>query len=365
MVTDAPDGDLTRELADLVREASARGTALRIVGGDTKAFYGRPVAGDPLRVAGHAGVVHYDPAELVLTARCGTRLDVIETLLERHGQHLAFDPPAFGPHATIGGVIAAGLAGPARVARGPVRDYVLGARLLTGDGRVLRFGGEVMKNVAGYDVSRLLAGSLGVLGVILEISLKVLPAPVATRTLRRALGAQDALERLASGSQRGLPLTASFWHAGELLCRLEGAPGSLDAAQSLLGGDVLGAAEARDFWRDVREQRLGFYAGGRDCLWRITAPALAPLPSLPPGHGFAFEWHGGQRWFSGVDEQTARSVALSAGGHATRFRAGPRVDRDAEVFAPLAGPLLELHRRVKRVFDPAGILNRGRLYASL
>ena len=203
--------DSTESLVERVRAASSSQTPLRIVGGDTKRFYGRPVAGETLTLAGHHGVLRYDPAELVLTARGGTPLADVEALLARHGQQLPFEPPSFGPMATLGGTVAAGLAGPARIARGPVRDYVLGARLLTGDGRVLKFGGEVMKNVAGYDVSRLLAGSLGILGVLLEVSLKVLPVARGTRTLLRRIDAQGAGDLLGTVLQRGIPVTGSFW----------------------------------------------------------------------------------------------------------------------------------------------------------
>ncbi len=231
--------DLTDALVERVLAASNAKTPLRIVGGDTKRFYGRPVAGETLALAGHHGVLRYDPAELVITARGGTLLADIEALLARHGQRLPFEPPSFGSLATLGGTVAAGLAGPARVARGPVRDYVLGARLLTGDGRVLKFGGEVMKNVAGYDVSRLLAGSLGILGVLLEVSLKVLPVARGTRTLRRRIAAQGAIDLLGAAAQRGLPLTGSFWSTGELYVRLEGSPSSLDEIVPTIGGDLL------------------------------------------------------------------------------------------------------------------------------
>lgn len=246
--------DLTDALVARVRRATASRTPLRIVGGDTKRFYGRRVDAEPLEVAGHAGVLNYDPAELVVTVRAGTRLLELQDLLQRHGQRLPFEPPAFGAAATVGGMVAAGLAGPARLARGAVRDFVLGAKLLTGDGRVLRFGGEVMKNVAGYDVSRLLAGSLGILGVILDVSLKVLPVAAGTRTLRQAVDAHEAVDRLATATTRGLPITASHWHAGVLHVRLDGSAPALDAIAPLVGGDTVDAHTAAQFWIDVREQ---------------------------------------------------------------------------------------------------------------
>jgi glycolate oxidase FAD binding subunit len=307
-------------------------------------------------------VVHYDPAELVVTVRGGTRLRQLEALLLRHGQHLPFEPPAFGDAATIGGVVAAGLSGPARVARGPVRDYVLGARLLTGDGRVLRFGGEVMKNVAGYDVSRLLAGSLGILGVVLDVSLKVLPVAAGTRTLRQAVDASGAIDRLATATTRGIPVTASHWHAGVLHVRLDGSAPALDTVAALVGGDAVDADTAAQFWIDVREQRLDHFSAARGTLWRLHVPAVAPVTALQQCASFAFEWNGLQRWVADLDAATARALARAADGHAACFRGASAGD---EVFAPLPPALLDLHRNVKRVFDPVGILNPGRLYAAL
>lgn len=358
-----PAADLTELLVERVRAATATGTALRIVGGDTKRFYGRQVAGEPLAVAGHTGVLSYDPAELVLTARGGTRLAEVETLLREHGQHLPFEPPSFGPTATLGGTIAAALAGPGRVARGPVRDYVLGARLLTGDGRVLRFGGEVMKNVAGYDVSRLLAGSLGVLGVILDVSLKVLPAPVATRTVRLDLEAARALEWLADPVHRGLPLTASFHADGRLWLRFDGASDAgLDGVCATVGGETLLHDAGERLWHDVREQRHPWFLETQRRLWRLHVPANAATQSFDRAGACACEWHGTQRWLADVEREVATGIALEVGGQATLFRGG---DGSEEVFVPPAPPMLELQRRVKHVFDPAGILNTGRLYATL
>ena len=359
---DRPDADLTEALADCVRAASASRQPLRIVGGDTKRFYGRAVDAAPLEVAGHSGILNHDPAELVLTARAGTPLARVVAQLEQHGQCLPFEPPAFGVGATLGGTVASALAGPARVARGPVRDYVLGVRLLTGDGRVLRFGGEVMKNVAGYDVARLLVGSLGVLGVLLDVSLKVLPRAPSTRTVRRRIDADAALDHLATLERRGVPMTASFWHAGELAIRIEGASPTLDAAAQEIGGDALASDEAGHLWSDVREQRHPCFAMGSETLWRLHVPATAPPGAFERHAAFAFEWHGGQRWIAGLPATGAQALATSCEGHATLFRGATAA---AEVFAPPPASLLALQRRVKRVFDPAGILNPGRLYAAL
>jgi len=363
---ETPEGqDITEALVERVRAASSTQTPLRIVGGDTKRFYGRPVAGETLALAGHHGVLRYDPAELVITARGGTLLADVEALLARHGQQLAFEPPSYGPMATLGGTVAAGLAGPARIARGPVRDYILGTRLLTGDGRVLKFGGEVMKNVAGYDVSRLLAGSLGVLGVLLEVSLKVLPIARGTRTLRRRIDAQGAIDLLGAVAQRGLPLTGSFWSADELYVRLEGSPSGLDEVVRTIGGDLMDESAAASLWHSVREQTHPYFASARP-LWRLSLPATAAGAALIRADRVAYEWNGAQAWLSGTGRPTIDRIIQIAGGHATLFRRGDADDRTTgEVFAPLPAPLLELHRAVKRVFDPAGILNPDRMYAGL
>jgi glycolate oxidase FAD binding subunit len=364
-LVDADRGqDLADRLVEQVRVASRRRAPLRIVGGDSKRFYGRPVDGEPLEVAGHRGVVRYDPAELVLTARCGTPLAEVEALLAQHGQRLPFEPPAFGASATLGGTIAAGIAGPSRAARGPVRDYVLGARLLTGDGRLLRFGGEVMKNVAGFDVARLLAGSLGILGVLLEVSLKVLPLPPATLTLRQSLEARAAVDLLSVLARRGVPLSGTFWSEGELLVRIEGAAAGFDEIAAQVGGAPVPAADAAVLWHAVREQSHPWFARATRPLWRLavpqTAAALAPLCHVP----VALEWNGRQAWLAGVERGTVEQLARPAGAHLTLFRRGES-DADAQVFAPLAPALLELHRAVKRVFDPASILNPGRMYEGL
>ena len=355
------DSDRTGELVERVRAAAASRQPLRIVGGDTKRFYGRSVEAEPLDVASHRGVLHYDPAELVVTARAGTRLADLEGLLQGHGQRLPFEPPAFGDAATLGGAIAAGLAGPARMARGPVRDYVLGVRLLTGDGRVLRFGGEVMKNVAGYDVSRLMAGSLGVLGVLLDVSLKVLPMASGTRTLRRTIDAATAVGELVRAVQAGVPVTASHWHGGELHVRLEGSERALDELTAQVAGEALSAHAAEAWWTAVRHQQLEHFHLPEQ-LWRLHVPLDAPLALFERHPSFAFEWNGAQRWVSGLESGTADALALECRGHATCFRGAAQAD---EVFAPLPAAMLDLHRRVKQVFDPAGILNPGRLYAAL
>jgi len=351
-----PGHDASDELAAIVRDASARRRPLRIVGADTKAFFGRAVRADALSTAAHRGIVNHDPAELVLTARAGTPLVEIERALEQAGQRLPFDPPHFGESATLGGTIAAGFAGPARAAFGPVRDYVLGCRVLTGDARVLRFGGEVMKNVAGYDVSRLMVGSLGILSVLLEVSLKVLPAPAATRTLTHEVDLPRAIDCVREWCATSRAPVASCWFAGRLHARFEGAPQTLDHIARRLGGETM--FEAGAFWNSIREQTHAFFRNAPR-LWRLQVPAVSePVERVPA----LVEWHGAQRWYAETGEVDWWSVAADAGGHATLFR-GARAGE--EVFAPLSEVQLRLHVALKQRFDPAGILNPGRMYATL
>jgi glycolate oxidase FAD binding subunit len=271
---------------------------------------------------------------------------------------LAFEPPHFGAGATLGGCIAAGLSGPRRAAAGALRDFVLGARLVDGRARELAFGGRVMKNVAGYDVSRLLAGSLGTLGLILEVSLKVLPRPAAEHTLRLEMPQEKALESLNRWAGTPLPVSASAWREGELTVRLSGAERAVQAAAEKLGGEALATADAARFWSGIREQTDPWFAGEAP-LWRLSvACAAAPLELAGAP---LLEWGGALRWLrSGADAATVRAAAARAGGHATLFRGG---DKAAGVFAPLAPALARLHRELKAGFDPAGVFNPGRLYA--
>ncbi len=344
-------------LAERIREAAAARRALRLRGGGTKDFYGREPAGEILDTRACAGVVAYEPTELVVTARCGTPLAELERLLGERGQMLAFEPPHFGAGATLGGCVAAGLSGPRRAAAGALRDFVLGARLLDGRGRELAFGGQVMKNVAGYDVSRLLAGSLGTLGLILETSLKVLPRPPAETTLRLELPEDRALETMNRWAARPLPVSATAWRDGELTVRLSGAASALRAAAAQLGGELVEEKEAAQFWQGVREHTDPFFEGEAP-LWRLSLPSNAAPLALPGTQ--LIEWGGGLRWLkSGAEARTVRAVAERAGGHATLFRAR---DKSAGVFTPLPPALARLHLELKRAFDPDGIFNPGRMY---
>jgi len=352
-----------QQFADRIGQASADGTPLRIRGGGSKDWYGQTVQGALLDAGAYRGITDYEPTELVISARCGTPLAEIEAHLARHGQMLAFEPPHFGTGATIGGTVAAGLSGPRRQAAGAVRDFVLGAVLLDGRGELLHFGGKVMKNVAGYDVSRLLAGSLGVFGLIAEVSLKVLPRPIAECTVRMEAEQGDALRRLNEWGGQPLPLSASCWHDGVLTVRLSGARSAVDAARRRIGGDVLQGDDADAFWRALREHEGRFFTAARQAaggLWRLSLPTVALPLALPQPAQQLIEWGGAQRWLvTDADAATVRAAAGAAGGHATLFFGGAR---DEGVFHPLAPAVHAIHRQLKNVFDPAGVFNRGRMY---
>lgn len=352
------------ELRERIVAASAARRPLRLRGGGTKDFLGQSLDGEVLDTRRWRGITSYEPTELVITARAGTPLDEVEAALAEKGQMLAFEPPAFGPDSTIGGVVAAGLSGPRRASAGAVRDFVLGASLLDGAGTLKNFGGQVMKNVAGYDVSRLLCGSMGILGLIAEVSLKVLPRPAAEATLSMTLGQADALRLLNAWAGRPLPISASAWHSGGLRLRLSGARAAVEAALVRLCSDH-GAVEldpdvAAGFWRKLRDQSSEFFDGDAP-LWRLSLPSTAP-PLAFAGPQL-IEWGGGQRWLrGGHDPELLRQAASKLGGHATLFRGG---DRSAGVFQPLAPAVAVLHARLKREFDPAGIFNPGRMYPDL
>jgi glycolate oxidase FAD binding subunit len=339
-----------------IRDAGASGTPLRIRGGGSKDFYGEPPQGESLSTVAIAGIASYEPSELVVTVRAGTRLAQLESVLAERGQCLPFEPPHFAGEPTVGGMVASGLSGPARASVGPVRDYVLGLTMVNGRGELLTFGGQVMKNVAGYDVSRLMVGALGTLGLIVEVSLKVLPIAPAEATLAFDLSQHDALRRLNEWGGRPLPLNASCWADGVLHLRLRGAVAAVEAACRTLGGE-----RAAFDWTACRDQKLAWFVarGARD-LWRLSVPQTAPVLDLPESP--LVEWHGGQRWVRAAAGEGARvrETAARAGGHASLFAAADPAATHR--FAPLAPPLDRIHRDLKREFDPAGIFNRGRLF---
>ncbi|MBB2886848.1 MULTISPECIES: glycolate oxidase subunit GlcE [Pseudomonas] len=345
------DFDASAALLEQVRQARENATPLRIQGGNTKAFLGREVAGEVLDTRAHCGIVSYDPTELVISVRAGTPLSELFAALDAAGQMLPCEPPSFGEGATVGGMIAAGLSGPRRPWAGSVRDFVLGTRVISGLGTHLRFGGEVMKNVAGYDLSRLMVGSYGCLGVLTEVSLKVLPKPRQCLSISLDIDCARALANLAQWGQQPLPISAASHDGQRLYLRLEGGEGSVAAAHQRLGGEPLDSA----YWSDLNEQRLDFFNEGLP-LWRLSLPNnLGPLDL--PGEQL-IDWGGAQRWLKTAADNI-QSLAQQHGGHATCFSHGVT----ETPFQPLAPALLRYHRQLKAQLDPQGLFNPGRMYA--
>jgi glycolate oxidase FAD binding subunit len=353
MLSDLPS------LQERIRSAAEERRPLRIRAGGSKDFYGGPLAGELLDLSALCGIPHCEPTELTVTARAGTRLADLESALAGHGQMLAFEPPRFDGRATLGGAVASGLCGPRRAYCGSARDHVLGVEMIDGRGRLLRFGGRVIKNVAGFDVSRLMAGSLGTLGVLTEITLKTVPRPRAECTLAFEVDQAAALELMTLWTTRALPLSATAWHDGALQVRLSGAEAAIHSARRNLGGELVSGAEA--YWDDVREQRLEFLLPAQE-LWRVSLPANAP--PLPAQGRTLIEWGGSLRWLPGPQEGGAlRTLASRLGGHAMLYR-GP-VKPPEGPFQELAPAVLALQQRLKAVFDPYRICNPGRLYPGL
>ena len=358
------------QIAERVRAAAADQTPLRIRGGGTKDFHGLALRGEVLDTRALSGIVGYEPSELVVTARAGTPLAELEALLAEQGQCLPFEPPHFGDGATVGGMVAAGLSGPARASVGAVRDYLLGATLLNGRAELLTFGGQVMKNVAGYDVARLMAGAWGTLGLLTEVSLKVLPVPPGEATLRFECDQADALRRLHAWGGQPLPLNASCWvedaGVGTLYVRLRGAVAAAEAACRAMGGARLDNAAVAPDWAACREQTLPWFAerAPGDALWRLSLPATAPVLALPGGAQPLVEWHGALRWARAPEAagDAVRAAAAAVGGSASIFRAASASGAGAGGQFDLKSPALEqIHSRLKRSFDPAGIFNPGRM----
>ena len=354
---------------DRIRAAAAAGTALRIHGGGSKNFYGQSLEGDVLDTTPLKGVVSYEPSELVVTALAGTPLAELEALLLAQGQCLPFEPPHFSPNSTVGGMVAAGLSGPARASVGAVRDYVLGVKLINGKGEHLTFGGQVMKNVAGYDVSRLMVGAMGTLGLLLEVSLKVLPIAPLEATLKFEMPQAQALSQLNSWGGQPLPLNASCWleegGVGTLYLRLRGAVAAVDAACARLGGQRLSNVQAAADWALCRDQQLPWFKARTDTqdLWRLSVPQTTPPLDLPESP--LIEWHGGQRWVRADAAQglRLREMAAIAGGSATLFIAARARQMAATArFDTLKPPLDRIHCELKREFDPAGVFNPHRMH---
>jgi glycolate oxidase FAD binding subunit len=354
------------EFRERILQAVQQKSALCIQGGGSKKWYGQTVQGELLDTRMYRGVVDYEPSELMLRVRCGTPLQEVEAMLAQQQQMLAFEPPHFGDAATVGGMFAAGLSGPRRVQAGALRDYVLGCEILNGRGEHLRFGGQVMKNVAGYDVSRLMAGSLGVLGLILEVSLKVMPRPPSELSLVLACSETDAIANLNVWTGKALPISASSWHVGRLMLRLSGSEVAVRQARQIIGGDVLQESLSNSLqnslspWQALREQQEEFFSlEPEHGLWRIALPSTAGVLRL--NSKILHEWHGMQRWlYCDYPADVIRAEAQRLGGSATLFRGG---DKATGVFTALSPSLARVHERLKLAFDPARIFNPGRMYS--
>lgn len=342
-------------MQDIIQQAYADKTPLNICGSGSKDFLGRVCNGMALSTLNNEGIIDYQPAELFIQARAGTRLKEIEQLLADNHQILPFEPPHFGEQATLGGTIACGLSGPARPWRGAARDFVLGSRLINGKGEKLQFGGQVIKNVAGYDVSRLMTGAFGTLGLLVDLSIKTIPAPATQITLCQEGSKQLALDKFTHWRRLPLPISAAAWWQHRLYVRLSGANASVRQAKAELGGDELPNGD--EFWQQLREHQLGFFGQDRS-LWRLSLPVVKGDRDLPGEQ--LIDWGGAQHWLrSEVDASEIHRLASAAGGHATAYEPG------STAFQPLSPALWELHKRLKQAFDPAGILNPGRMYQGL
>jgi len=354
---------VAERLAERVREAASSGAPIAIGGAGTKRTLGHDGVGEPLSTLAHSGIVNHEPTELVLTARAGTPIATLVASLAEARQMLPFEPPDGG--GTLGGVVACGLSGPRRPYAGAVRDFVLGTRVVNGHGQVLRFGGEVMKNVAGYDVSRVQVGAHGTLGLLLEVSMKVLPMPESELTLHHRLDEPDVADTLVALARRPLPLSASLVHGPDRYVRLSGSAVAVEAAVRELGGTRVPDEQAP--WESVRERRHPFFDGERP-LWRLAVPEHAPPIALPGD--WLLDWGGAQRWLrSEAPAADVFAAAAAAGGHATRYRRvladGTPEAVDGPLFQPLEGALRRLHARLRDSFDPQRILNRGRYHPEL
>ncbi len=361
--------DISAQLVEAVESAHDNNTPLNICGFGSKAFLGRQPSGAALCVTDHSGIVNYQPVELVITVRAGTSLSEIQAVLDENEQTLTFDPPSFAKkgspnQASIGGTLAANISGPARPWSGSVRDMVLGTRLINGVGEHLRFGGEVIKNVAGYDASRLQAGAMGTLGVLTEISLKVLPKHAASATLVTQIDADQAVVTMNQLAGEAKPLWGACWMEGQLFARYSGSSAAVENTAKAWQGTQLEAADADEFWSDLANHRLFFFAGEQP-LWRFSVNSAAAVSSMRDtlDPDYLIDWGGSQRWLRGdFDPAELEDMAKKMGGQVTLYKGG---NRRGEVFHTMPEPMRELQRRVKKSFDPKGLFNPGRLYSWL
>ena len=341
-------------LVEILCRRLAAKEPVSVIGGNTRAFLAGRLKDEPVSMQEHTGIINYEPTELVLTAKSGTTLQEIELCLSESRQMLPFEPPRFGDQSTIGGVMASGLSGPRRMHLGSARDCVLGVRLINGLGQHLKFGGEVMKNVAGYDLSRLSIGAFGTLGILTEISVKVLPIPEKEETQVLQCTQAEALDTLIRIGRRPYPVSAASWIGGSLYVRLSGAASGVESAALAIGGETL--KDASEFWSSLRDMTANEFNSGKEWLWRISVAPTTPTDAVD---AFCFDWAGGQRWITASpNDLSPFELAARIGGYATCFAR----DRDAGTgMQPLESGILRLNQRVKDAMDPHGLINRGRL----
>jgi len=352
------NNDISKQLQEQVKQAIDNKTPLSIASGNSKNFYGNQVVATPLNVSQHSGIINYEPTELVITVRAGSKLNQIEQALTAENQMFGFEPPAYSETATIGGTIACNLSGPRRPFSGAARDFVLGCKIINGKGEILHFGGEVMKNVAGYDVSRLMCGAMGTLGVLLELSIKVLPKPETEVTLVHEMNIHESLNKVHQLNRSALPISASSFDDNTLYLRLSGSQGAVSAATKLIGGDKV--EDGDNYWLKLKEQQMEFFKKESN-IWRLSLASNAPGLKLPGKT--LYEWNGAQRWLlSDENEMVIREAVTKLGGHAICYRQHNKTD---SVFHPLDMGLLKLHQKIKHAFDPSSIFNPGKMYTEI
>ena len=346
--------DISSEIASNIQRAFQDKTALRIEGGSSKSFYGREIEGKTLSLSHNRGIIEYEPSELYLTAKSGTPLSVIEQTIAEQNQMLPCEPPHFKNSATLGGTVACGLSGPRRANAGNVRDCILGTEIINGKGEVLNFGGKVMKNVAGYDASRLMCGALGTLGVLISVTLRLLPKPELEQTTVLELNKSAAISKMNDWASTPLPISATFYDGSLLYIRLSGSASAVNASSQKIGGEI-----HADIWESVKEHQHRFFNTDMP-LWRISVPPNTKTLTLP-GES-VMEWNGGLRWCrTDANEKIIQEQASKVAGHATLFKG----NAETEKFQPLQDAVMKIHKKLKNVFDPAGILNPGKMFSEL
>jgi glycolate oxidase FAD binding subunit len=357
------NNDFSASLKNQVTEAYAKKTPLHIIGGESKAFYGNYVKGDTISTAEHAGIIEYQPSELVVTVRSGTLLSELETELKANKQMLAFEPPQHTANTTIGGAIACGLSGPRRMACGSARDFVLGTTIINGKAERLRFGGQVMKNVAGYDASRLMVGAQGTLGLLLDVSLKVLPMSKAEKTLQLETELSTAVKHIQQWLKQGLPISASCYTSGTLSLRLSSTSSAVSSSVNNIKKLFACKEVDNDFWLDIKNQSHVFFSAStlnnNQQLWRCSHQTNT---SFYDDGDQLIEWHGALRWVK--SSKTLYGIAESHSGHASLYPINQK-NAHSDIFQPLASPLMKIQQRMKQAFDPENILNAGRLYTNI